>query len=284
MKKMNKNFALFLIISFIALCINVFGQEKSFDVKITGSGSQSILLIPGFASSGDVWNDTRKLFEKDFTCYTFTMAGFAGTVPESNPSFEKWEDAIASFIKDKRINQPVIIGHSMGGGLALALAADYPELIGKIVVVDALPCLAALMNPAFKSKEINDCSEMTNKMTMMSNEEFFKMQKSSIPRLLADSSMQEVVVEWSMKSDRKTFAEMYCDFSNTDLREKIKSVRCSNMIMLESYFKNMKPAIGEQYKNLKDSNLQYADNGLHFIMFDDTNWYNKKLTDFVYAK
>ena len=43
----------------------------------------------------------------------------------------------------------------MGGGLALALAADYPDLIGKIVVVDALPCLAALSNVSFISKENN---------------------------------------------------------------------------------------------------------------------------------
>jgi pimeloyl-ACP methyl ester carboxylesterase len=42
----------------------------------------------------------------------------------------------------------------MGGGLALAIASDYPELIDKIVVVDALPCLAALRDPSLNHKKI----------------------------------------------------------------------------------------------------------------------------------
>jgi pimeloyl-ACP methyl ester carboxylesterase len=103
-----------------------------------------IIFIPGFASSGEVWNETKVAFEKEYTCYTLTMAGFAGVKPQPNPSFENWEDEIANYIKTNKIEKPILIGHSMGGGLALAIAADYPELIGKIVVVDALPCLSGL--------------------------------------------------------------------------------------------------------------------------------------------
>ncbi|MEP6803492.1 MAG: alpha/beta hydrolase, partial [Flavobacterium sp.] len=65
----------------------------------------------------------------------------------------------------------------------MAIAADYPELIDKIVVVDALPCLAALMNPTFKSERNNDCTKMTNRITALSDSQFYQMQKMSIPRL-----------------------------------------------------------------------------------------------------
>jgi hypothetical protein len=41
-------------------------------------------------------------------------------------------------------------------------------------------------------------------------------------------------------------------FSNTDLREKIKNIKCPTLVLLE-YFKNVKPAIEEQYKKLKNS-------------------------------
>lgn len=118
----------------------------------------------------------------------------------------------------------------------------------------------------------------------MTDEQFYKMQKLSIPRLLVDSTMQEKVVSWSVKSDRKTFAEMYCDFWNTDLREKIKNIKCPNLILLESYFVNIKPSIEEQYKNLKTANLQYANKGLHFIMYDDSEWYYAQLKKFLTTK
>lgn len=269
---------------FVVLSTNTFGQTNAFEIKVTGQGSKTIIFIPGFACSGDVWNETKSKFENEFTCITLTMAGFAGTKPQANATFKSWESSIANYIKENKIDKPIIIGHSMGGGLALALASDYPELIEKIIVVDALPCLAALMNPAFKSVEKPDCSAMVNQISNTSNEQFYQMQKMSIPSLVADTAKQELIVSWSMLSDRKTFGEMYCDFSNTDLREKIKSIECPSLILLESYFKNINTNIEEQYKNLKTANLQYSTKGLHFIMFDDKEWYFSQLNNFLTSK
>lgn len=118
----------------------------------------------------------------------------------------------------------------------------------------------------------------------MPDDQFRKMQTAAIPRLLADTSMQETVIDWSMKSDRKTFAKMFCDFSNTDLREKIKNIQCPSLVLLEAYFVFMKPSIEAQYKNLKNANLQYSTKGLHFIMYDDKEWYFNQLNNFLSAK
>lgn len=278
-----KKYILIIALLFSALCLNVFAQTKQypFEVSKTGKGKQAIIFIPGFASSGAVWDETKAVFEKDFTCYTLTMAGFAGVKSQPNPSFENWKNEIANYIKNNKIEKPILIGHSMGGGLALAIAADYPDLIGKIVVVDALPCLAALSDPSFKSKENNDCSAMVKQMTAMNETQFYDMQKQTMPRLLADTSKLEMVVDWSVKSDRVTFAQMYCDFFNIDLREKIAAIKCPSLILLESYFINLKPAIEGQYKNLKTAHFQYAGKGMHFIMYDDKEWYLGQLNNFL---
>lgn len=282
---MKKYIFLIIALLFSALCLNVFGQTKSypFEITKTGKGKQSIIFLPGFASSGDVWNETKSNFEKEFTCYVFTMAGFAGVKPQSNASFKNWETEIANYIKDNKIGKPILVGHSMGGGLALAIASDYPELIGKIVVVDALPCLPALMDSSFKVKENNDCTPMVNQMIAMPDDKFYESQKKFLPRLLEDTSKQDLLLSWSVKSDRKTFAEMYCNFSNTDLRDKIATIKCPSLILLEAYFVNLKPAIETQYKNLKTANFQYANKGLHFIMYDDKEWYLAQLNNFIKA-
>ncbi|MGI9580791.1 alpha/beta fold hydrolase [Chryseobacterium sp. RRHN12] len=278
-------FLLIIMLFFLAVC-NIFGQQTAypFEVKKTGKGNQSLIFIPGFASSGDVWSETTAKFENNFTCYTLTMAGFAGTKPQAEASFKDWEKGIAAYIRDHKIDKPILIGHSMGGGLALAIAADYPELAGKIIIIDTLPCLAAMSDPNFSVKENNDCSSTITQLTAMNDEQFRKMQAQAIPRLLADTSMQETVIGWSMKSDRKTFAKMYCDFSNTDLREKIKNIQCPSLILLESFFVNLKPTIESQYRNLKNANMQYASKGLHFIMYDDKDWYFNQLTNFLSSK
>ncbi|MNR60835.1 hypothetical protein D3C85_1824210 [compost metagenome] len=53
------------------------------------------------------------------------------------------------------------------------------------------------------------------------------------------------------------------------------------MILLESYFINLKPAIEGQYRNLKTANFQYAGKGMHFIMYDDKDWYLGQLNNFL---
>ena len=274
-----------IVIVFTVLILNPASKAKDnsypFDVKISGQGEKSIIFIPGFACSGDVWNDTKINYENNYKCYVLTMAGFADADPQPDPTFSGWEKGIADFIKENNIDKPVIIGHSMGGGLALAIASDYPDLVSGIIVVDALPCISALMDPSFKSKENNDCSEIMSKTLSVSDEEFYETQKSSMPMMLADTSKQELVISWSVGSDRNTIANMYCDFSNTDLREKISGITCPALILLEPYFMNVKPLVMGQFTNLKTADIRFATEGLHFIMYDDKEWYDAQLKSFI---
>lgn len=122
---------------------------------------------------------------------------------------------------------------------------------------------------------------MVNQMTAMSEDEFHQMQKRNMAMLLADATKQDEAINWSMKSDRKTFGEMYCDFSNTDLREKIATIKCPSLILLEFGFSNYKAPIEAQYKNLKTASFQYSNKGLHFIMYDDKEWYLAQLNNFI---
>lgn len=258
-----------------------FAQDYPFSVVKSGSGDQNIIFIPGFASSGAVWNETVDALKSDYTCYVLTMAGFAGEKPEDNPTFENWKNEIANYITDQKIEKPIIVGHSMGGALALAIAADYPGITKKIVVVDALPCLMALTQPDFKSNPENDCTEMTNQISAMTEEQFTQMQKMTVTRLSANESKHAEILAWSLSSDKQTFAKMYCDFSNTDLRERLQNVKVPSLILLEPFFKNMETAVNDQYKNLANTRMEYAGKGLHFVMYDDTDWYLSQLKDFI---
>ena len=99
--------------------------------------------------------------------------------------------------------------------------------------------------------------------------------------MVADTSRIETIVGWSVQSDRRTLARIYCQLLNTDLREKLKTVSCPSMILLEANFKGMNSQIAEQYQNLKGVQLAYAGKGLHFIMYDDKEWYIEQLNTFL---
>lgn len=271
----------FFIFVLVLFSFSAFSQEYSFTIDKHGEGSQILIFIPGFASSGKVWDETVQVLKEDYTCIVLTMPGFGGVKPEENPSFEKWKSEIERFIREKNLEKPIVIGHSMGGVLAMAIASDYPELLRKIVVVDALPCLAALSDPSFVSKENMDCSSMVSQIEGMKDDEFLQMQRVNIASMTTSKEKIAEILDWGMKSDRKTFAKMFCDFYNIDLRARINSITIPTLVLLEPLFKNIEDSIVSQYKGLSHVELLYADKGLHFLMYDDSDWYLENLTEFL---
>jgi len=280
---MNLKNILGTIVILVALLTNAKSQtsEIKFHVEKFGSGKQSIVFIPGFASSGEVWNETKDTLGKDFTSYILTMPGFAGVPAQSDPSFKGWRDQIINYIKTEKIEKSIIIGHSMGGVLAMDIAATEPALVSKIIVVDAVPCLVALSDPNFKSNPNIDCSPIVQQFNSVSDEQFKAMQKQGMTSMVSDTRKQALILDWSLKSDRSTFARVFCDFSNVDMRENIKNINCPTLVLLNSQFTQIKPTIEQQYTNLKTAQIEYAEKSLHFIMYDAKEWYLQQVIKFI---
>jgi pimeloyl-ACP methyl ester carboxylesterase len=271
-----------LFILALSAFINVFGiTSYPFDVKVTGEGKDNIIFIPGLSCSGEVWEQTVEHYKDKYRCYVLTFHGFAGSKPDSAISFINWENSIARYIIEMKIAHPTIIGHSIGGGMAMLLAADYPEIVSGIIVVDALPCLGALSSATFTADKNPDCSLYIKQFVSMKDEQFYQMQKMSMPSMMADTTHLTQAINWSVRSDRKTMAEIYCQFLNTDMREKISLIKCPALVLLEAPFASMKPVIEDQFKNMKTASLNYSDNALHFIMYDDTKWYLAQTDQFL---
>ena len=101
----------------------------SFSVKVEGSG-RPMILIPGLLSSGEVWADAVSHYKTTHECHVLTLAGFAG-VPATQPtSLARVRDDIIGYIRAKKLDRPVLVGHSLGGFVALWVAATAPDSRG----------------------------------------------------------------------------------------------------------------------------------------------------------
>lgn len=270
-----------LLLTFFCLCLLQLSAQPSFLVKKEGKGKRSILFIPGFSCSGDVWKETVKDYAKEYTCHVLTMPGFAGAPAEATPQLQNWVTEIAAYIRAQNLEKPIVVGHSIGGVMTLLLAARYPDLIGRIVVVDALPCLGAIMNPAFKPVANPDCGPFISRFTKMSDSAFYQMQKMVVRGMMTDTLHAAEVIHWGVLSNRETLGRIYCQFSNLDMRDSLATITCPALVLLEASFAGMKPAIEAQYHGLRTGTLSYADKGLHFIMYDDKQWYDGQLAHFI---
>ncbi len=122
-------------------------QTRAFDVQVYGEGP-SMFLIPGATSSGNVWDATVEKYKDDFQIHVFTLAGYAGVAPlEAKEILPVIKDSLMAYIKENKSKNSILIGHSIGGFLAMWMASENNNLVDRILIVDALPFLPGAMNP-----------------------------------------------------------------------------------------------------------------------------------------
>lgn len=113
-------------------------------VQVKGAG-QDVILIPGLTNGRDVWDGTVRAVP-GYRYHLVQVAGFAGDPARGNAQGEivtSLASEIARYIAEERLPAPAIIGHSMGGVIALMLAARFPAHVGRAMAVDILPAPAS---------------------------------------------------------------------------------------------------------------------------------------------
>ncbi|WP_030540147.1 alpha/beta fold hydrolase [Sphingobium sp. DC-2] len=113
-------------------------------VTTRGTG-RDVLLIAGLASGPALWNG---IMDKvpGFRWHLIHVRGFAGLAPDANatgPLVQPLADEITRYIKAAGLVRPAVVGHSMGGTLAMMLGLK--GVAGRIMVVDMLPAGAAMV-------------------------------------------------------------------------------------------------------------------------------------------
>jgi pimeloyl-ACP methyl ester carboxylesterase len=117
-----------------------------FSVEVRGRGPD-VILIPGLASGRGIWAETVRAVP-GFRYHLIHVHGFAGAPALGNRRGEivsPLADEVARYIQRAHLRRPAIIGHSMGGTVAMMIGARHPRLVGRIMVVDMLPEPAAMV-------------------------------------------------------------------------------------------------------------------------------------------
>lgn len=123
---------------------------ESFDVGTLhvdrfGSGKQSIIVIPGLSCGPWTWYGQIAHWSPKYTVYALTLPGFDGRAPVAErPLFAAFSRDLFTLIATRHIDKPVVVGHSLGGTLAIYAAETHPELLRAVVAADGLPVFPTL--------------------------------------------------------------------------------------------------------------------------------------------
>jgi pimeloyl-ACP methyl ester carboxylesterase len=269
-----KTFKIFVSIALLLFWIKLKEQNSPFNVEVKGDG-EPILFIPGFTCTGEVFDDVVKELSKSYQCHIFTLAGFGNVPPIEKDWLLNVKNGISNYIDSKNLKNPIVIGHSLGGTLAMWLAKTVDLNLKKIIVVDALPSIGALMIPNFDPATIVYDNPYSKTLLNMNDEEFKKMAYQSAKFMSLNEDKHEVIAKWIIMSDRKTYVNGYTDLLKLDLRDELANINVPVVILAATHPNKemMQKNYDKQYRNLKNYEIFYAENSAHFIMYDRPEWF-----------
>jgi N-formylmaleamate deformylase len=218
--------------------------------------------------------------QKDATCYVVSLAGFGGKPPVKREHLlADARDAIIAYLRTQKIVHPVIVGHSLGGVLAMDIAAKAPDLPGRLIIVDSLPFFAGLMSPGVETEaDAQKLAAVISQGIGSANaEQFSQQQKLFIGGMVTSPEQAAAVSAVTGKSDPATVEQAMSELIGRDLRPELPAIKCPVLVLgaladkvdAASTKERVEKDYRQQYKNLPQTRFQFFDHAKHFIMIDD---------------
>ncbi|HKE29829.1 MAG TPA: alpha/beta hydrolase [Bryobacteraceae bacterium] len=262
----------------IAVC-----QNTSFSAVVTGSG-KPMILIPGLECPGAVWNGTVEHFRDRYQLHVLTLAGFAGQPAVAGLRLPAVRDDLIRYIRDQRLDRPVLVGHSLGGFLALWVAATVPDLASRVISVDGVPFLPSLFNPAVQPGESREQAERMRKLyAPLAPSQLEAMSRMALTQMISDPKNIEMAAAWASQSDSAFVGQAIYDLMTTDLRPEVSRITAPLLLIVagKGASPQARAAYEDQVAKAPDHRVVVADGALHFVMLDDPSFLHGAMDRFL---
>ncbi len=289
-----QKFSTMILLITLLLSITPLVKAQSYDFEVTVSGKgKPMILIPGLTCHGDVWNETTEWLSEHYECHVITLPGFAGI-----PSLENVEkgflpvmkEQLKEYIKINELKNLTLTGHSLGGFLSLDIAREMPERIEKLVIVDGLPFLASVQMPGATEESMKAMAEnMKAGMINQTDEQYASCQPIILNSMILSKEHQDIAMEWALASHRPTVAQAMYELYTTDLRNEISTITSPVLVLgawiaYKDYGATRESVLAtyeNQFSQASSVTVKMTDKGKHFIMWDDWDFYQHEVEQFL---
>lgn len=103
--------------------------------KKFGSG-QAMVILHGLFGSSDNWQTLGKRFAEDYEVWLIDLRNHGRSPHSDEMSYDLMAEDLAELFESEGLHHSILIGHSMGGKVAMRFTQDYPEWVEQLVVVD----------------------------------------------------------------------------------------------------------------------------------------------------
>ena len=259
-------------------------------VEVRGEGPD-VVLIPGLSSHPQVWESTVAAIP-GYRYHLVHVAGFAGKPAGANASgavIEPVAGEIARYIREARLERPALVGHSMGGSWAMAVAGRNPDLASLVMVVDMIPYMGFLFGgPNATVDSLRPVAEQIRRgFATQDAEARRRTVEQTIGTMVRTETLRPRVIEQSLASDRAVSGQAFYELILLDLRPELRNIRVPlKVLWVHPPNAPVGPEMMEQayrlsYANAPQAELQRIADSYHFIMFDQPELFQRELREFL---
>jgi pimeloyl-ACP methyl ester carboxylesterase len=106
--------------------------------ELQGEG-RPLLVLHGFLGSSDNWRGMRKRFAATYKVFSLDQRNHGSSPHSSSMNYGVMAGDVREFMFEQGLSQISLLGHSMGGKVAMQFACESPEAIDKLVILDIGP-------------------------------------------------------------------------------------------------------------------------------------------------
>lgn len=241
-----------------------------------------VILLHGWMESWAVWRRVIEELGKEFRTYALDFWGFGNSAAtDTGFSVSNYVEMVNQFIDRLGIVKAPLIGHSMGGTVALSTAMRYPEKIVKVVVIGS-PIHGSSLNILLKLSGVPVLAGLLFRMPPVLD--FFTLLVSQMATRRGLKLFRQVKTEMTQVS-MHSFFQSIGTLRRTDLRPHLTSVRPPTLGIYGKWDFIVHPNQGKTlHKGVPGSKLlMYPDAG-HMPMMDTPDKFIRDIRDFLVLK
>lgn len=248
--------------------------DPAFGVRVSGAG-RPIVFIPGLACPGSVWDGTVAHLGGHYQSHVLTLAGFAGQPPLPAAALDAYlqtvHDEIAAYIRANHLDHPILVGHSLGGAIALWLGETEPDLGGVIVVDEPIDIPSAFGETPAGVKPFVD--KQRAHFDAIAPAQMPAEMREFLGPMMSRKADRDRVVAAAAKSDPHTIAAAFAQLFAKNLKPDLAKLTAPLVIAAASDLGGVPPkqvaAVWQhQIAGIAHARAEVVPNTRHFVMLD----------------
>ncbi|MBD7942356.1 alpha/beta fold hydrolase [Brevundimonas guildfordensis] len=265
-------------------------QSSRIVVETRGQGPD-VVLIPGLASTSAVWSRTADALQDRYRVHLVTVRGFGPLAAAGNAEGRLGGPAAAEilrYIDETGLNRPALIGHSMGGQVALRIAAEGAERVGRVMVVDASPFFPSLISPGSTVGDVEPLARLAYQGLMLLGDQVLRTQAASMGLELggaADSLFNGL--GWQ-GGDRRVLAQGLYEVMTVDLRSRLPLIQAPVTVVYgwspdaDSPRSHVDGLFRDGYRSLpRPATFERIEGAEHMVMIDRPRQFQQAVDRFL---